>query len=52
MDIDYKAELTNIFSHYSVTGRELEITKIVLVYDIDEIIELEEELKNVIIVKK
>jgi hypothetical protein len=35
-----------------VPGRELEITKLVLVYDIDEIIELEEELKDEVIVKK
>jgi hypothetical protein len=52
LDIDYKVTLTNIFSHYAVPGRELEITKIVLVYDIDEIIELEEELKDEVIVKK
>jgi len=35
-----------------VAGRELVITKIVLVYDIDEIIELEEKLRDEVIVKK
>ncbi|CAK58012.1 unnamed protein product (macronuclear) [Paramecium tetraurelia] len=45
---DYKEVLKNIFQNYAADGRELTVTKIVLVYNLDEVIELEESLKEMI----
>lgn len=47
-NINYKEELKNIFTHYAVPGKLLEVTKVVLVYNIEEIIKNEEKLKRVI----
>lgn len=54
LDVDYKWELTNIFQNYAVLDSELElvIRKVVLVYDIEEIVELEEELDKLVDKKK
>jgi hypothetical protein len=45
---DYRDELYNIFTNYAVPQKLLVVTKVVLVYNIDEIIEKEEELKEII----
>ncbi|CAD8169509.1 unnamed protein product [Paramecium pentaurelia] len=45
---DYREVLKNIFQNYAADGRELFVTKIVLVYNLDEVIELEEALKEMI----
>lgn len=45
---DYKDVLKNMFENYAADGRELQVTKIVLVYDLDEVIELEETMKDLI----
>jgi hypothetical protein len=41
LEADYKKELDFVFRHTAVPGRELQVRKIVLVYDIDYLIELE-----------
>lgn len=50
LGVDYKQELSKIFTHYSVPNQEIKIvvTKVVLVYDLQEINEKEEELKKLI----
>jgi hypothetical protein len=45
---NYKDELKNIFTQYAVPGKLLVVTKVVLVYNIEEIIELEEKLKKIL----
>jgi hypothetical protein len=50
LNVDYKKELMRIFNEMSVPESDvpIEVTKIVLVHDIEEIIELEKELDKVI----
>lgn len=57
LDVDYKEELRKIFEHYAVPDQKdveeenkikISITKICLVYDIEELIEKEEELKRIV----
>ncbi|CAD8112662.1 unnamed protein product [Paramecium sonneborni] len=45
---DYQEVLKNIFQNYAADGRELKVTKIVLVYNLDEVIDLEESLKELV----
>jgi hypothetical protein len=54
LQVDYKHELTSIFQNYAVLDSEIEIvvSKVVLVYDIEEVIELEKELDKLIDEKK
>lgn len=41
LPVDYRWEITNMFQNYAVLDSDIEIkvTKVVLVYDIEEIIE-------------
>ncbi|CAD8115777.1 unnamed protein product [Paramecium sonneborni] len=48
LDEDYREVLKNIFQNYAADGRELKVTKIVLVYNLDEVIDLEESLKELV----
>lgn len=52
--VDYKKEITNLFQNYAVFDSEMEmkVTKVVLVYDIEEIIQLENEINELIKQKK
>ncbi|CAD8147563.1 unnamed protein product [Paramecium octaurelia] len=54
LSVDYKAELTNLFQKYAVldSTKEIIVRKVVLVYDIEEIIELEKKLDTLIERKK
>jgi hypothetical protein len=50
LNVDYRAELKYIFENYAVSdpSKPIEVKKVVLVYDIEEIIELEKSLDNII----
>ena len=50
MDVDYKVELAKILTYQAVPQSEVQIvvSKVVLVYDIEEIIDLEKELKTLV----
>lgn len=48
LDTDYEQELHHIFRYNAAPGQELNISKIVLVYDIDYLIELEEKIQMAI----
>lgn len=54
LQIDYKHELTRLFQNYAVLDSEIEIVvaKVVLVYNIDELIEMEKELDGLMEEKK
>lgn len=45
LDTDYELELYHLFRYNAVPGQELKISKIVLVYDIDYLLELEDKLE-------
>ncbi len=48
LKIDYEKELEHIFTHNAVQDKIINVTKIVLVYDIDYLIELEDRLDKAI----
>ncbi|CAD8069040.1 unnamed protein product [Paramecium sonneborni] len=54
LSVDYKYELKNLFENYSVldSTKTIIVRKVVLVYDIEEIIELEKQLDQLIQQKK
>lgn len=49
LDVNYKSELQKIFTFYACpeSDQKIEVTKVVLVYDIESLIEKEEELKKI-----
>lgn len=54
LSVDYKTELKNLFENYAVldSTKKIIVRKVVLVYDIEEIIELEKKLDTLIERKK
>ena len=52
--MDYKHELTLMFQNYAVLDSEVDVvvSKVVLVYDIEELIDLEKELDELMLEKK
>ena len=54
LKLDYKANLKNIFENYAIQDSSFPIVveKVVLVYNITDIIEMEEELKDLVEKKK
>lgn len=48
LNIDYAKELHHIFTNNAAEGKKLNIAKIVLVYDIDYLIELEANLSKAV----
>ena len=44
LKIDYEKELEHIFTHNAVHNATITVAKIVLVYDIDYLLELEDKL--------
>ncbi|CAD8055184.1 unnamed protein product [Paramecium primaurelia] len=54
LSVDYKYELKNLFENYSIldSTKQIIVRKVVLVYDIEEIIELEKKLDQLLQSKK
>lgn len=54
LDVDYKKELKYIMENHAVLNSEekIQVRKVVLVYNIDEFIELEEKLNELVEKKK
>ena len=48
LNADYHKELLHIFTYNAVDNEEIKVSKIVLVYDIDYLIELEESLSKAV----
>lgn len=52
LSINYEKELISLFTHSSVPGHTIQVRKINIVYDIEEIEEIEHKIKGVIEKKK
>lgn len=54
LNVDYKWEITNIMENYALMDSEYKLTvkKVVLVYDIEEIVKLEKQMEHLIDRKK
>lgn len=48
LNTDYHKELQHIFTYNAVDNEEIKVAKIVLVYNIDYLIELEENLSKAV----